>query len=183
MFLLDLFLLGTLSLWFIPFFLLSVVAITFFTEEGMILGSVVSLGAALLGFQFLFGIDVFGAIWNNPLLILVAGFIHIAIGSAYTGFWKFPDALSQVEQSDIDRAWKDFKGSKEEFAKSPRHNPLHPRNFLQELSSWVLFWPFAMGYDLLHRPIRWLWNTVYDGLAKWFDRISAKATSDRLKDK
>lgn len=178
---LDLFLLGTLSLWLIPFSLIMVFATTWATEEGTLIGALVALAASLLGFQFMFGIDVFGAIYSNPLLIIVAGVIHLILGAVYTGFWKFPDALSKVSQGKIDHEWGRFKGSKEEFARSSS-NPLHPKNFLEEISAWILFWPFGAAWDLLHRPIRWLWKNVYKAIATWMDRISLRFTMDRVKD-
>ena len=163
---------------FALFFLLFLTAGVFASEYDSFFGGTATFIVGLLSLDMLFGVPIFETIVNNPFSILLFLAIYIAAGSAYAGLWRWVryikqnsyaidegyvrwarDASKNGEPADFDA----YLESDDYRYKASRHK--------DKLACWVLMWPFGLLWDLMHRPARWLWNTVYNNLGVMFDRI------------
>lgn len=166
------------GVWFALFVLFFVACGIFASELDSFVGGTATFIVGLLSLDMLFGVPIFETILNNPFSILLFLAIYIAAGSAYAGFWRWVryikenshhieehyarwarDANKSGEPSDFDS----YLESNDYRYKASRHK--------EKLAAWVLLWPFGLLWDLMHRPARWLWNTVYENLGTLFDKI------------
>jgi hypothetical protein len=46
------------------------------------------------------------------------------------------------------------------------------KNNKDRVASWVLLWPTSFAWELIHKPFIWLWDSVYYGLGKVFEKIN-----------
>jgi hypothetical protein len=166
------------GVWFALFVLLFIVAGVFASEYDSFFGGTITFAVGLIGLDLLFGVPILETIVANPISLLVFLALYVAAGSAYAGLWRWvryikkhsyeidegyrrwaKDASKSGEPTDFDS----YLESNDYRYKASRHK--------DKLASWVLMWPFGLLWDLMHRPARWLWNTVYDNLGVMFDRI------------
>lgn len=156
------------------------------------IGSLLAVGILALSFaatlKYLFGISLVAIVVANPLMIvpILAG--YILVGAAYTGFWRWPDYLRSKADS-IQDMFESFctrnKIARDEDAfnrmvqTNDYKSKFGPTRHKEMLSVWILMWPFALAWELSHRPIVWLWDTVYNGLGRALSSIGI-ATSKKV---
>lgn len=185
------------GVWLALFMLAFVVAMIISVEnDSFFLGSVGIIISAAIA-QFVFGIPIITSIITNPLMVIVYLIIYGAAGAAYAGFWRLPDFI-RSRKKEIDRAYETFTADAERnrrtsdlpqsdisydtFLESSHYDKFTVSHNKDRVASWVLLWPFGILWELMHKPIRWVWNSVYYGLGEQFEKIgkaAAKKNSGR----
>lgn len=164
--------------WFALFVLLVVASGIFSAEYDSFFAGTITFIVGLLGLDFMFGVPVFATIVSNPLAILLFLAIYIAAGSTYAGLWRWVRYIK--EHSDqINRHYLSWAKSANKNGEPDTFDAyLESSDYAfkaslhkEKLASWVLLWPFGLLWDLMHRPARWVWNTVYNNLGTLFDKI------------
>jgi len=139
---------------------------------------------SLVSAQFLFAIPVWATIVANPFILIMYIVFYGAIGSIYTALWRLPNYIKKNGdriQYDYD-SWKQTqdglnrKGatrdtSFEAFLNSKSYN-YSVKNNKDRVASWVLLWPTSLMWELMHKPVVWLWDSAYFGLGKVFEKIN-----------
>lgn len=186
--------LGAFSgVWFALFIIIFAVCGTFTATIGNMFWSLVVLAAGACILEFIIGISVLSILIANPLLVIAVLAIYIGIGAAYTGLWRWPSHLRK-QSSTIKYAFeewarprgKELQGkTKEEsfeiFLDSANYSSWHPSRNKERLSTWVLMWPFAMGWELSHKPLIWIFETVYYTLGDMFVAIGKNTARKNVK--
>lgn len=158
------------------------------------IGSLLFLGVILLSFmgllKFFFDIAIVAIILANPMLIvpIVAG--YLLLGVAYAGIWRWPDYIrskadriqeafvAYCKDSNIKRTEEAFR----EFTDSYRYkNYFGVGSNKERVSMWIMLWPFAMIWELSHRPIIWVWNNVYNMIGTSFTKIGINTARRNIK--
>lgn len=186
--------LGAFSgVWLALFFIIFVACGTFTATIGNMFWSIVVLAAGAGVLQFLAGIAILPILIANPLLIVAVVGGYIAIGAAYTGMWRWPSYLrrhSGYIKSEFTR-WSEAREKQlagktkaeafEIFLDSDFYATWHPSRNKERLSTWVLMWPFAMGWELSHKPLIWIFETVYYTLGDMFVAIGKNTARKNIK--
>ncbi len=181
------------GVWLALFFIIFIACGTFTATVGNIFWSFVVLAAGAGILQFLVGISILSIFIANPLLVIAVLAIYIGIGAAYTGLWRWPAYLRKMSgyiQEMFDR-WKHSHAKQlegkskeaafEEFLDSSHYAEFHPSRNKERLSTWVLMWPFAMGWELSHKPLIWVFETVYYTLGDMFVAIGKQTARKNIK--
>lgn len=181
------------GVWFALFAILFIVSGAFTATFGSMFWSVIVLAAGAGILEFLLGVSVLAIVATNPLLIVAAFAIYIGIGVAYTGLWRWPSWLrkhSDVIKSKFEQ-WsgahqKQLTGkTKEEafeiFLDSDHYSSWHPSRNKERLSTWVLMWPFTLAWELSHKPLIWIFDTVYATLGEMFITIGKQTARKNIK--
>ena len=153
--------------------------------DSFILGSAVILISAAVA-QYVFAIPVWATLIANPLMLILYIAVYVAIGSVYAAMWKLPNYVNKNAnhiENDYNR-WKENQtktawGKKDEtadvsydtFLDSPYYE-YSVKNNKDRVASWVLLWPASLTWELMHKPFVWLWDSVYYGLGKVFEKIN-----------
>jgi hypothetical protein len=153
--------------------------------DSFVLGSAVILISAVVA-QFVFAIPVWATIVANPFILIMYIAFYGAVGAIYTALWRLPNYIKKNGdriQYDYD-SWKQTqdgwnrKGhdetrdtSFEAFLNSTSYN-YSVKNNKDRVASWVLLWPTSFMWELIHKPVVWLWDSVYFGLGKTFEKIN-----------
>jgi hypothetical protein len=153
--------------------------------DSFILGSAVVF-VSLVVAQFLFAIPVWAAISANPFMLIVYIIFYGAVGAVYTALWRLPNYVKKNGdriQSDYNTWKRDQDGwnrkghdetrdvSFETFLNSTSYR-FSVKNNKDRVASWVLLWPTSFVWELIHKPFVWLWDSVYYGLGKVFEKIN-----------
>lgn len=186
--------LGAFSgVWLALFAIIFVASATFTATVGNIFWSFVVLlaGAGIL--EFLIGISILSVLVANPLLVIAVLAIYVGIGAAYTGLWRWPAHLRK-HSGVIKLAFDQWRSSREKhladktkeeafelFLDSVNYESWHPRRNKERLSTWVLMWPFAMGWELSHKPLIWIFETIYYTLGDMFVSIGKNTARKNIK--
>jgi len=175
------------------FFIIGVIV----SEYDSFFAGTLTFVVGLSALQWLFSVPIWSTIVTNPLIIVLFIAIYISVGAAYTNWWRWPNYIER--QSDrIVNAYSNYMTihnsnvSREEYHNLVTSEKCY-EDFLQSqsypfpahknkdrLASWVLMWPFAATWELMHKPARWVWETVYNNLGKIFDATS-KNTARKLR--
>lgn len=153
--------------------------------DSFVLGSAVILLSAVIA-QFVFSIPIWATLVANPLMLILYVAVYVAVGSVYAAMWKLPNYIKK-NSADINSeytSWKETQtkkgwGSKENkvddsfdtFLDSPYYTYSVKHN-KDRVASWVLLWPASLTWELMHKPFIWLWDSVYYGLGKAFEKIN-----------
>lgn len=155
------------------------------SADSFILGSAV-IFISLVAAQFLFAIPVWAAITANPFMLLVYVLLYGAIGAVYTALWRLPNYVKKNAnyiQNDYnswkeDRQKRNSKGHNEvldtsydAFLNSAYYN-YSVKNNKDRVASWVLLWPTSLTWELIHKPFVFIWDNVYYGLGKVFEKVN-----------
>lgn len=181
------------GVWFALFLIIFVACGTFTASVGNMFWSLIVIAAGAGILEFLVGISILSILITNPLLVIAALAIYIGIGAAYTGLWRWPSHLSKHSgviksafnqwrnSHEIQLAGKTKEETFELFLDSDRYNSWHPRSNKERLSTWVVMWPFAMGWELSHKPLIWVFETVYYTLGDMFVAIGKQTARKNIK--
>lgn len=163
------------------------------SSDSFILGSAVILVSIVIA-QFVFAIPVWATIAANPLMLALYIAVYGAVGALYTAVWRLPNYVKKNSsriQSEYETwrnsqsSWKESlkrkaRGEDEEvpadisfdaFLDSPYYS-YSVRMNKDRVASWVLLWPASLTWELMHKPFIWLWDSVYYGLGKTFEKIN-----------
>jgi K+-sensing histidine kinase KdpD len=153
--------------------------------DSFILGSAV-IFISLVTAQYFFAIPVWAAITANPFMLLVYVLLYGAIGAVYTALWRLPNYVkknAKYIQNDYD-SWKEkcqklnskvhnevLDTSYDAFLNSAYYN-YSVKNNKDRVASWVLLWPTSLTWELIHKPFVFIWDNVYYGLGKVFEKVN-----------
>ena len=162
-------------------------------ETDNMFGGALTLLALAAGAQFLFGIPVFGAILANPLLLIVGVVAYIGIGLAYAVMYRYADYLrrhayqikmkwSEFQLSHQKTHGKDTTPTRSDFRNSYSYQEYAPKYNADRIAAWVMMWPWAVFWDLSHKPLRFVYNNMYTLAGKALDRVGARV-SEKILDK
>lgn len=187
------------GIWFMIFLAAFVIFGMVSSEYDNFFWGTLTLISGLAIMEWVFGIPIWASIVANPLTVIVIAAVYILIGSLYAGFWKFRNFVlkneGHIRESFI--SWIKSSPSYErkdditEILKSDEkfeqfldsnYYPMAPSKHKNRLANWVLMWPFALLWELSHKPAIWLWDTIYAQLGTLFLEIS-KSTARSLRNK
>lgn len=131
-------------------------------------------------------------LWENLLMIAAGIFAYIGIGLVYGVLYRYAGWLKSRKDSiqvDYNRFVAEYKKknngdypSNDEFRDSFHYETFTPLYNADKIATWVSLWPWAVFWDLCHKPIRFVYNTAYDiavkALASVSRRISDKIIDD-----
>ena len=153
--------------------------------DSFILGTAV-IFVSLVVAQFLFAIPVWTALTANPFMMIVYVVFYGAIGAVYTALWRLPKYIKR----NADHIQRDYDRWKEDQEKWNRklHDEVRDTSFQaflnsndyrysvknnkDRVASWVLLWPTSLTWELIHQPFVFIWDNVYYGLGKVFEKIN-----------
>jgi hypothetical protein len=179
--------------WFFLFIIAVFACGIWSAEYDNMFGGSFTLVALAAGAQFLFGIPVYQTILANPLLLVVGVVAYIGIGLAYAVMYRYADYLRR-HASQIKRKWEEFQLShqkthgkdttptRSDFRNSYSYQEYAPKYNADRIAAWVMMWPWAVFWDLSHKPLRFMYNNMYSLAGKALDRVGA-TVSDKILDK
>lgn len=185
--------------WFVAFMILFLVSGIVSTQYDNFFWGTLTLVTGLAIMQWVFGVPVWATLYANPLIMLVIASIYLFIGAVYAGFWKFRNYVISSEgkiKSEFSAWVKNSPScnSKEDFERLVNSDSMFddyldspfycmaPSKHINKLANWTLMWPFAVIWELSHKPAIWLWNTIYSQLGTLFFEIS-KSTARQMRSK
>lgn len=150
--------------------------------------SVATFIIGLIVLQWGFGVSVWASFIANPLLAIGAVIFYIAIGTAYTAVWKWPDFIRKNKNNimraynDWARTLKDNEDNSFEAFLNTSYYEYNASDHKERLATWTGMWPFSFIWDMSRRPAIWLWNQLYKNLGNIFENIGKK-TARKLHDR
>jgi hypothetical protein len=113
-------------------------------------------------------------ILENPFLLVLFALVFVSCGALYTVLVKYPRYLREKSTTINDKysvfLSKNKKDntaeSKEEFMDSPEYKQFMPMNNKARITNWMMMWPWGVSWDLLNRPIVWIYNESYNLIGK-----------------
>jgi hypothetical protein len=172
-----------LEFWFIIFLMLFIAGGIFASElESFFVGGVLYL-ASLAMLQWFFDIPVWQSIVDNPFFIALYLFIYTVAGSIFTLLWMWPEHIRE-SASKLNSRYVDFIkhfpiGTKDEFLDSDYY-PFKVPKYKQTIAAWILLWPFALAWELLRKPTKYVYKLVYAALGTSFETIGRKVANRAL---
>ncbi|SRR6056297_298992 len=170
----------------LEFGLLALAGLGVFVAAGIIaaemdsaLMSVATFVIGLITLSWGFGVPIWATFTANPLMIVGAIIIYIAVGAAYTAVWKWPDFIRKNREIILreynDWAHKNQNGdnSFEAYLESSNYE-YNAYQHKERLGTWVGMWPFSFVWDVSRRPAIWLWNVTYTSLGEAFQNIGKR---------
>lgn len=153
--------------------------------DSFILGTAV-IFVSLVVAQFLFAIPVWAALTANPFMMIVYVVFYGAIGAVYTALWRLPKYIKRNAdhiQRDYDRWKEDQEKWNRKLHDEARDTSFQAflnsndyrysvKNNKDRVASWVLLWPTSLTWELIHQPFVFIWDNVYYGLGKVFEKIN-----------
>lgn len=148
--------------------------------ENFFLGAITLL-LILVALSWFGGIPVWAAFSANPLLAILALVVYGAVGAAYTGFWRFPNYLRKHEYAIMEtyRRWRTDNKIEESDAAFDQYlmsdsYRYKAKDNKSRLGNWVLMWPFALAWELSHKPFIAVYNYIYYSMGDLFDEIGRR---------
>lgn len=169
--------------WFFLFVMAVLVGGVIVSEMDSFFAGTITFILTLSGFQ-LFGYPIFASILGNPIFLLIFLAIYVAAGSAYAVFYRYPRFLKKSDD-DIKERYRNYLRSErledndeafEAFMDSAEYAKYRPGRNKDAIANWVLMWPWSLFWDLLHRPIIWVYNNAYIGIGQALDRVGKNIT-------
>jgi hypothetical protein len=177
--------------WFFLFVIAIFVCGIWSAEYDNMFGGTFTLVALAAGAEFLFNVPVIATILANPLLLVGGVVAYIGVGMAYAVLYRYVDFLRQ-RASSIKLAWGEFqiaykkdndtKGepTRDMFRQSYQYQAYSPKYNADRIAAWVMMWPWAVFWDLSHKPIRWVYDTMYKFASRVLEKVSARVSNNIL---
>lgn len=170
------------GVWFAVMLLIFVVAGCAASEyDNVVLGGITLL-LGLTAMQWLGGLPIWAAVVANPLLVLLFAAVYLAIGAAYAGLWRFRIYVNNHNEEIMNNYRSYLRSEKLEDSTESFEKFLGSTSYKfganwnkNRLGNWTLMWPFAMGWELSHKPFIALYNKIYYMLGDMFNEISRRA--------
>lgn len=128
-------------------------------------------------------------LWENLLMIVAGIFVYIGVGLAYAVWYRYAgwlksrkDFIQEEYNKFVAEYTKKRNGdypSNDEFRDSYRYEIFTPLYNADKIATWVALWPWAVFWDLCHKPFRFVYNTAYDLAAKALASVS-RQVSDKI---
>lgn len=156
---------------------------------GNLMVSVLVVLAGFIGMDFLFGVSIWGYMLVNPLNFVGVLAVYFLAGAAYVGVWRWPDHIRQMKHY-IDLSFQSWRRDRkkentpaafEEFLDSSHYTEYTPSRNKERITTWIAMWPFALAWELSHKPIRWITSAVYEALGKVFTQIGKNTARKNVK--
>jgi len=153
-------------------------------EMDSFLGACMTIALMALGAELLFSIPMLATIVANPLWIVLYILVYFVIGSAYGIFYRYPNWLKDRSESIGDQ-WLRYKyecdgkgkvASPSDFRTHKYYDMFRPKNNVDVITTWIVLWPWALFWDLCHKPVRWFYNIVYTSIGKMLDTVGNNTT-------
>lgn len=131
----------------------------------------------LLTLNYGFGISVLAVIATNPLWLIGAIVLYVALGSLYTAVWRWPEYIRKHRDSvmkEYTRWAKNLNETEDNSFDAFLDSDSYEYNASQHkerLGTWVGMWPFSLFWELLRKPAIWVWKTAYASLGELFQKI------------
>jgi hypothetical protein len=179
--------------WFFLFVIAIFVCGIWSAEYDNMFGGTFTLVALAAGAEFLFNVPVIATIIANPLLLVGGVVAYIGVGMAYAVLYRYADFLRQ-RASAIKIAWGEFQiaykkdndttgePTRDMFRQSYQYQAYSPKYNADRIAAWVMMWPWAVFWDLSHKPIRWVYDTMYKFASRVLEKVSA-SVSNKILDK
>lgn len=145
-------------------------------------GAVVTLIGTAAAVQWWFQVPVWATVVANPLLILSAIVVYVAIGLSYSTMIRFPRWI-RSRTPQIASAWLDYvkmnpdDHSEEAFRESYRFRDFTAAYNGDLIASWAIMWPWGLAWDLVNRPIRFVYRNVYRAFEGVLANIERRAVA------
>lgn len=147
-------------------------------ETERLIGGLGVIILAIIGYDYTQGGAVQDWISTHPFHLIGYALVYLAFGALYTAFWEWNNYCREhpIDPARLqDFLEKNPNKNAEDFYISPYHFDLHPINHFQRLTNWMMLWPFALFWTLLHDPITWVGRTLYDLMGNIFLKIAVSA--------
>ena len=169
-------------------FLLAALAVGIFASESdSFIFTTATILSTFVALDLLFSVPVWATIVANPITIIMFAFAYVAVGSAYTAIWRWPEHLRENSNVIKDRyasyLVKHQGHTKDDFMSSYEYRDFTASSNKSSLANWVMAWPLSLTWELARKPAIWVWETAYEVLGNLFTRIGRRVTSNILKDK
>jgi hypothetical protein len=147
----DLLLLGTWPLWIFFLFVVFVAECVAIEYESAMSAGVLLL-IAVIGLPFIGGVNPFTWVLANPILFGLYFLWYVLIGAGYSvfRFWLY--------LRDLRSHLRELKAQNLMMVEVPKFND----KMIYLIQLWMVYWPVSMFWTLSNRPIKWLYNTLYD---------------------
>ena len=132
---------------------------------------------ALIGAQVLFDMPVWSVISGNPLSLVIFLIAFTAVGAIYTALWRWPEFLrdnSNSILSDYEYSQKSKKAITFDEYLHTDYYKFKASKHKDRLATWVITWPFSLVWELARKPIKYVYNLVYDTLGTTFEHIGTR---------
>ena len=130
--------------------------------------------------ELLFDIPILASISQNPILIVAGLAAYIVVALLYAVFYRYPCFLRNKAES-ITQEWINFLSkhpgeTRDAFRLSTYYHRYTPSYNADRISTWALLWPWAIFWDLCHKPARWVYNTLYALAGRMLDNVGSKVS-------
>jgi hypothetical protein len=182
-------LLGTIGgIWFLLFIVIIFVGGIISAEFDSLIGAVLTFAFMFGGFLLFFDLPFSLGLFESIFMVATGVVGYVIIGLMYGIWYRYSDWLySQSER--MKRRYGDYALSlekdqtptKDGFRSSNYYDEFKPIRNLDRITAWIALWPWAVFWDLCHKPARLIYNTVYDIAARALDAVNKKI-SDKILD-
>lgn len=171
----TLFLFGSVLFWVIISLTLLVILITTEIEESNSWGGfilILTFCALYFGGNSNEINSLLKSISQNPETLFLCFFGYILIGVIWS-FVKWYFYLISLKENLTTQKWENvYISQKDKF--NAKYNK-------ERIVNWMLYWPISALWTLVNQPLRKLFNRIYVGVEKQFQKISDKVTNDLKK--
>jgi hypothetical protein len=169
-------------------FLLAALAVGIFASESdSFIFTTATILSTFIALDLFFSVPVWATIVANPITIILFAFAYVAVGSAYTAIWRWPEFLrerrEQIQSSYDSYISRHQDHTKDDFMASYDYRDFTASSNKSSLANWVMAWPLSLTWELARKPAIWVWETAYEVLGNLFTRVGRRVTSNILKDK
>ncbi len=197
---LELFVFGTLWFWlFVGAMFVVLVALTENEKPGWAL-------TAILGSALLINIANGGGalLWmaHHPFSVIgivVSYFVFGVLNARYkwgklvykmrqelndevSSFLKSHDLEGTAIPADLENKWVEWLHRNDYSRRVGKDYDCSKKPLLKQhkaqIITWMAYWPWSVFWTLLNDPIRWAFEEVYTGIAKWFQSVADEAFKD-----
>ena len=164
-----------LDFWFLTIVGLSILGGVYAAEIGSFVMGTVTFILGLTALQLVGHVPVWESIVSSPFSIVLYVILFFIAGSVFTLLWMWPEYL-RGKANRINYAFDKFKKenpskARADFFASDYYNEFHASSNKENLATWILTWPFALIWELAHKPAKYIWRFTWDVLGNAFERI------------
>lgn len=184
-------LLGNIGgIWFLLFVVFIFVGGIVSAEFDSVIGAMLTFAFMFGGFLLFFDLPFELGLFESLFMMAVGVVGYVIIGLVYGVWYRYSDWLrNQADHmksryDDYEKSVLKDKGqvpTRDGFRDSIYYKEFQPIRNLDRITTWIALWPWALFWDLCHKPARWIYNTVYDIAARALNAVNKKI-SDKILD-
>jgi len=181
-------LLGNIGgIWFLLFTIAIVGGGIIAAEFDSVVGAVITYVIMIAGFTFVFDLPFEVGLFSGLFMTVIGVVVYVGIGLVYGVQYRYGGWLKD-QATNMKMDYADYEKdatamgetpSKDGFRASRKYDAYRPKHNLDRITAWIALWPWALFWDLCHKPARWIYNTVYDIAARGLDAVN-KRISDKI---